>query len=538
MASIYAILDRNAYSRETSRARILLIGGLSGYKEDVDLALRCLELYAGGGDSLGLRVAMSAVPCANPDGLRLRTGPENGAGGNPSRGYPPKDNFYSDVNDPEKRYLWRWVCFQAPDLVLELRSGRSVVWENNEAARPLAAAVASSGLDDNGLLAGLGSGHPDGLGPIPGLRLTCSEDQLPRELSRLFGVVRQGGSWSVSNARTALDARRDRPRIEIGRILAAAYGHTFDPVVYTQGVPISGRLRLAELDRRAVDPVPAIKELVEEFTAGAVAGFGEALAPSALASVVWGEELTQATGDGRYAGLIVSAANRYREPETGHAPPPSDRSYRTEDMFMNGAVLGRAYQHTKESRYLDLLTRFLLNARTQQDHGLFWHCRESEYYWGRGNGFAAMGLAESLSYLPDDHPDRPAVLSMYHRLMESLRRLQHPSGLLAQVLDFPGSYLEFTATCMMGYAMARGLRSGWFPPESQADFRNAAELAWQGVAERIDDTGDVVDACASTGLQSNVRDYLDRPAIFGPDDRSGGMALWFTTEMERLERGV
>lgn len=532
------MLDRNAYSAETSRNRILLIGGLSGYKEDVDLALRALELYAGGGDSLGLRVALSAAPCANPDGLRLRAGPENGAGGNLFAGYPPDGNFFFDANDPEKRYLWRWVCFQAPDLVLELRQSRSVQWENNEAARSLAPAVAARDLRDTGLLAGLGKGAPDGLSTIPGLRLNCSEDQLARELSRLFGIVRQGGPWSVSDARKNLDARRSRPKLEIGRILAAAYGQTFAPVVYTQGVPISGRLRLAELDPGAENPVPAIRELLEAFTVSAASGFGEGLAPSALASVIWGDELAQVTGDNRYARLIVDAANCYQTPQSGEAPPPSDKDYRTEDMFMNGAIMGRAYQQTKETRYLDLLTRFLLNSRTQQSHGLFWHARESEYYWGRGNGFAAMGLAESLSFLPEDHRDQPAVMAMYQRLMESLRRLQHPSGMLSQVLDFPGSYLEFTATCMMGYAIARGLRRGWFAAESQPDFRNAAELAWQGVSERIDDMGNVVDACASTGLQRNVRDYLDRPAIFGSDDRSGGIALWFTTEMERLERGV
>ena len=54
----------------------------------------------------------------------------------------------------------------------------------------------------------------------------------------------------------------------------------------------------------------------------------------------------------------------------------------------------------------------------------------------------------------------------------------------------------------------------------------------------MDDIGNVVDGCASTGVQNNVRDYLDRPAIFGLDDRSGGMALWFAVEMERLARGI
>ena len=48
------------------RTRILLIGGLSGRPADVDLALHTLELYAGGGDGLALRIGLSAIPCANP----------------------------------------------------------------------------------------------------------------------------------------------------------------------------------------------------------------------------------------------------------------------------------------------------------------------------------------------------------------------------------------------------------------------------------------------------------------------------------------
>jgi hypothetical protein len=31
---------------------------------------------------------------------------------------------------------------------------------------------------------------------------------------------------------------------------------------------------------------------------------------------------------------------------------------------------------------------------------------------------------------------------------------------------------------------------------------------------------------------------MDRPAIFGRDDRSGGMALWFAVEMERYSRAL
>jgi rhamnogalacturonyl hydrolase YesR len=102
--------------------------------------------------------------------------------------------------------------------------------------------------------------------------------------------------------------------------------------------------------------------------------------------------------------------------------------------------------------------------------------------------------------------------------------------MLPQVLHTPGAYQEFTVTCMVGYCLARGLGRGWL----DATYRLALDLAWQGVTERIDATGGVVDACTNTGVQTSLRAYLDRPAIFGRDDRSGAMALWLALEMARL----
>ena len=147
-------------------------------------------------------------------------------------------------------------------------------------------------------------------------------------------------------------------------------------------------------------------------------------------------------------------------------------------------------------------------------------------------GFAALGFAETLTHLPDNHPDRDALLAIHRKHLDALRQLQCRSGMYLQVLDFPGSYQEFTATCMIGYAVARGLRRGWL----DSSYHQMLNLAWQGVSERIEDDGTVVDACTNTGVQTSLRDYLDRPAIFGLDDRSGSMALWFATELEQLRR--
>ena len=518
--NIPALLDKSAYASETNSLPVLLISGLSGREDDISLVRHALELFQAAGSTLADQIGLSAVPSCNPNGVR-----------DLSTGYPPTDNFFYDAEEPEKRYLWRWICFQGPGLVLELRSGETVQWQYNDAGSKLESALAGSGdpLENGSLLAALGTGSPDGLGPIPGLRLTCPPEALENELGGFWNVLlNQPGLRVASPARRALEVRSARSYLEVARILASVYGYQLEPVNYTQGVGISGRLRLARLSEEGESPVPGIVRLVEPYVSGAVEMFGERAGGANLAGLIWGQELEEATGDRRYANLIVDVANRYRPGVVGGAPPPCDPDFRTEDMFMAGAMLGRAFDITGERPYLDLLVNFLIDSRIQQENGLFWHCRPAPFYWGRGNGFAAMGLTETLTYLPGDFPGRESVLVMYRNLLDALVRIQNPSGMLPQVLDVPGSYQEFTATCMLGYALARGLRRGWLDPSYQTPLN----LAWRGVSQRIDSMGNVVDGCASTGVQESLDEYLDRPAIFGFDDRSGGMALWFAVEMQ------
>jgi rhamnogalacturonyl hydrolase YesR len=529
--SIPALLDRDAYSSGTKRVRVLLVGGLSRDSGGPGLIQRVLEYSADQEERLAQKVALSAVPWANMDALT----PDLVDSRDLSRGYPPEDNFYFDSEAPESRYLWRWICLQSPELLLEIRPGGIVRWGSNDAVGLLPVTIGASRIvDTDSLLGALGQGMPDGLGPIPGLRLTVSEADLGRELGRLWESLLQVWSWPPSPARQSILGRRSRSNLEVAGILAGAYGHRLDSVVYTQGVAISGRIQLAGLMEDSVDSVPEIATLVEPILAGGIDPFEKPPSGSTLAGVVWAYDLARATGDQRASDLLVRAANYYRATSSGEAPLPADPAFRVEDMFYCGAMLGRAFEITGDPDYLETMTNFLLDAGTQQENGLFWHDRSSPYYWGRGNGFAALGFAEALSYLPDAHPRRESIRQIHLKHLAALRQVQQPSGMYRQVLDFGGSYQEFTATCMIGYAMARGLGRGWL----DSSYRDSIELAWQGVKERIDDQGKVADACISTGVQQDLSAYLDRTAIFGHDDRSGSLALWFAVEMERLERGM
>jgi rhamnogalacturonyl hydrolase YesR len=139
---------------------------------------------------------------------------------------------------------------------------------------------------------------------------------------------------------------------------------------------------------------------------------------------------------------------------------------------------------------------------------------------------------EALTHMPEDWPARPQILRIYQRQMSALLRHQAPDGAWRQVIDEPGSYRELTATAMITTAMARGVRLGWLSPS----FKTYADRGWTAVASRVSEAGDLVDVCAGTGAGVNATRayYLNRPAIFGPDDRGGAMALTAALEMHAL----
>jgi hypothetical protein len=326
----------------------------------------------------------------------------------------------------------------------------------------------------------------------------------------------------------------DLSPLEAARLLAGVYGHKLErPVVYTQGVALSGRLRLHELDRSSPAPVPEIARIVAPYLNSPDGIFGEHGGTANFAGVCWADELAEATGDSACADLLLSVAARFQQPSpTEPVKPPLDTDIRVEDFFFAGTLLGRAFRLSGDQRHIETLAAFLTEATaTLQPNGLWWHCKASPFFWGRGNAFAAMGFAETLTYLPGDHSSRSTLIDAHLRHLEGLRAHQDASGMWRQVIDRPDSYLEHSATTMIGYSVARGLRLGWLSGE----WRDVAGRAWYGVSQRIGPKGELEHVCAGTGPQRDLAAYLDRPYSDGLDDRGGSMALWFAVEMARLE---
>ncbi len=536
-----ALIDTRSLpdSDNAHRPTVLLVAGLRGETMDTPRILVALDQFARSAAAGASGVALSALAASNPDALA--GGDWEPVAGNPTdltQGFPPDGAFYSDETGPESRYLWRWICYQAPDLLVEVAlsddSAQQPLWQANAAAagNPVASALgASPAQNDDSLVAAIGRPSADKPGVIPALRLTTHWTGLSEALQSLWRVTSRDSDVPPSPSRLALDARRGRTPIEIARVLAGRYGHALDPVNYTQGVGISGRLRLAALDDAVPDPTREIAAMIDHIAADPPTHLAYA-GGAALAGVVWAARLADYTGDEMYRRLFFYAANRFEARGAGEAPVPCDPDFRVEDMFMTGAMLGRAYRISGDPKYADLLANFLLDGGdVQQANGLFHHARSAPFCWSRGNGFAALGYAEALTYLPSDHPARDTLLERHRRHLDALLRVQQPWGTFGELVDLPGAWGELTSTSMIGYALARGLRIGWLPSDEAAGYIPGLRACWRALSERIDEEGGVVDGCISTGVMPDARAYLNRTAVNGYDDRTGSLALWFACEM-------
>lgn len=203
-----------------------------------------------------------------------------------------------------------------------------------------------------------------------------------------------------------------------------------------------------------------------------------------------------------------------------------------DDIFMVCALQGAAYQATQNSLYADRCANFLCAyiPELQQPNGLFFHTKTSQFYWGRGNGWAAIGMIEALTTLPAAHPKRAVIHEAYVKLMDALLKHQSPDGMWRQLLDDPTSFVETSSSAMFIAALATGLKREWLKGET---YEAAVHRGWRQLTSYIDDEGSLKETVVGMGRGVNKEHYLNQQRKSG-DAHGQGAALLAAAAVLRL----
>jgi unsaturated rhamnogalacturonyl hydrolase len=277
--------------------------------------------------------------------------------------------------------------------------------------------------------------------------------------------------------------------------------------------------------------------------------------------------LYEATGDERYR----RAADTLREQLHGH-PRTSEGGFWhkkiyphqlwLDGVYMLGPFLARYGQDFDEPEAIDEVAKeILLVARYMRDPatGLYYHGWDesrqqrwadnrtglSENFWGRGMGWYGMALVDALDYIPEDHPDRGAIISVLQQYAEAVSNVQDPvTGLWYQILDKPTraeNYLEASVSSMFTYTLVKGVRKGYLDDEYLA----VARRAYEGILDEfieVTDEGLVNLCCTVTvgGLGGDpYRDgtfkyYMSEPLRVN-DNKGVGPFIMASLQLEAIE---
>jgi rhamnogalacturonyl hydrolase YesR/catechol 2,3-dioxygenase-like lactoylglutathione lyase family enzyme len=202
-----------------------------------------------------------------------------------------------------------------------------------------------------------------------------------------------------------------------------------------------------------------------------------------------------------------------------------------DDMYMETLIQVQAFRATGDRKYLDRsaleMTAYL--DKLQQPGGLFYHEPEVKFYWGRGNGWVAAGMAEMLRSLPKEHPQRARILEGYRKMMKSLLDSQGADGMWRQLIDRADSWPESSGTGMFTFAMVTGVKNGWL---DAATYGPAARRAWIALTGYIDQHADVTSVCEGTNKLDDLDYYLQRKRNTG-DFHGQAPVLWTATALLR-----
>jgi unsaturated rhamnogalacturonyl hydrolase len=151
----------------------------------------------------------------------------------------------------------------------------------------------------------------------------------------------------------------------------------------------------------------------------------------------------------------------------------------------------------------------------------FWLERTGRAYargWGRGQGWALLGLLDLAVLLPEGH-HRHDIMDAAVALAAAMRERQRPNGHWWAMVDEPASGDEASTAAFMAAAFYRGVAMGLLPADP---YLGAAERAWRATWSALDAQGLLTGVSAAVYSSTDPRHYhhvprgLDVPWGQGP----------------------
>lgn len=210
-----------------------------------------------------------------------------------------------------------------------------------------------------------------------------------------------------------------------------------------------------------------------------------------------------------------------------------------DDLYMSVPALAQMGKLTGESKYLDDAVKQVLQFSQRmfnRQEGLFMHGWvqdmkvHPEFYWARCNGWALLTMTELLDVLPENHPQRNAILDLLRAHIRGLAQYQSGTGFWHQLINRNDSYYETSATAIFTYCIAHAINKDWIDAQAHGPM---AVLGWNAIQTKVNSKGQVEGTCVGTGMSFDPAFYYNRPVNVAAAHGYGPVIL-AGTEMLKL----
>ncbi|MDQ6610436.1 MAG: glycoside hydrolase family 88 protein, partial [Bacteroidota bacterium] len=176
-------------------------------------------------------------------------------------------------------------------------------------------------------------------------------------------------------------------------------------------------------------------------------------------------------------------------------------------MWLDGLYMGEPFyaEYAKmfgdDAAFNDITRQFVLMEHHARDTktGLLYHGWDeskqqkwadkttglSPNIWGRALGWYGMAMVDVLDYFPVTHPGRDSIIQILNRFAKAVAAVQDvKTGLWYDILNMPKepkNYLEASASSMVVYTLAKGVRMGYIPQS----YLNNAKNGYDGIVKKF-----------------------------------------------------